>query len=44
MRTLDEAAKTIPDGSNVFIATGRIGLEKFSKLTSSKFLLEDWAS
>ena len=43
VRTLDEAAKTIPDGSNVFIATGRIGLEKFSKLTSSKFLLEDWA-
>ena len=39
MRTLDEAAKTIPDGSNVFIATGRIGLEKFSKLTSSKFFI-----
>ena len=39
VRTLDEAAKTIPDGSNVFIATGRIGLEKFSKLTSSKFFI-----
>ena len=39
VRTLDEAAKTIPDGSNVFIATGRIGLEKFSKLTSSKLFI-----
>ena len=39
VRTLDEAAKIIPDGSNVFIATGRIGLEKFSKLTSSKFFI-----
>lgn len=39
VRTLDEAAKTIPDGSNVFIATGRIGLEKFSKLLSSKFFI-----
>ena len=39
VRTLDEAAKTIPDGSNVFIATGRSGLEKFSKLTSSKFFI-----
>ena len=39
VRTLDEAAKTIPDGSNVFIATGRIGLEKFSKLTSSRFFI-----
>ena len=39
VRTLDEAAKTIPDGSNVFIATGRLGLEKFSKLTSSKFFI-----
>ena len=39
VQTLDEAAKTIPDGSNVFIATGRIGLEKFSKLTSSKFFI-----
>ena len=39
VRTFDEAAKIIPDGSNVFIATGRIGLEKFSKLTSSKFFI-----
>ena len=39
VQTLDGAAKTIPDGSNVFIATGRIGLEKFSKLTSSKFFI-----
>ena len=39
VRTLDEAAKTIPDGSNVFIATGRIGLEKFSKLTRSKLFI-----
>ena len=39
VRTLDEAANIIPDGSNVFIATGRIGLEKFSKLTSSKFFI-----
>jgi len=37
--TLDEAAKTIRDGSNVFIATGRIGLEKFSKLKNSKFFV-----
>ncbi len=39
VRTLDEAAKSIPEGSNVFIATGRIGLEKFSKVTSSKFFI-----
>ena len=39
VRTLDEAAKSIPEGSNVFIATGRIGLEKFSKLTSSRFFI-----
>ena len=36
---MDEAAKKIVDGSNVFIATGRIGLEKFSKLKSSKFFI-----
>ena len=39
VRTMDEAAKNIVDGSNVFIATGRSGLEKFSKLTSSKFFI-----
>ena len=37
--TLNEAEKIIPNGSNVFIATGRNGLEKFSKLTSCKFFI-----
>ena len=36
---LSEAEKIIPNGSNVFIATGRSGLEKFSKLTSCKFYI-----
>ena len=39
VQTMDEAVKKIVDGSNVFIATGRSGLEKFSKLTSSKFFI-----
>ena len=37
LKTLNEAEKIIPNGSNVFIATGRSGLEKFSKLTTCKF-------
>ena len=37
--TLNEAEKIIPNGSNVFIATERSGLEKFSKLTSCKFYI-----
>ena len=36
---MNEAEKIIPNGSNVFIAAGRSGLEKFSKLTCCKFYI-----